>query len=177
MKKKILIIAAIIASLLLVLGVLEASNVTDFVGPGKKSTPQVDNGGPTIEEEKATAEAEANAKKDLIENSKTSETTGSSNSTPQTAPTIELSANKEADSTVTVFTKLYKIGSGTCALNVTNGSKQSSQTASVVYQPEYSTCAGFSVPIASLGVGNWSITLNVSASGQNYTKNITYEVK
>lgn len=88
----------------------------------------------------------------------------SNNSTPHPASSIDLSAKQEANNSVTVFSKLFNIGSGTCNLTVVNGNNSASQQAEVIYQSEFSTCAGFSIPIAGLGSGTWTITLSVSGN-------------
>lgn len=71
---------------------------------------------------------------------------------------VVITATQEGDS-VTVISKLYAFSSGTCALQVSNGGKTYTDTATIIYQPSYSTCAGFSIPVAELGKGTWNIKI------------------
>lgn len=89
---------------------------------------------------------------------------------------VSLTVKKSDSSSVTVITKLVNYSDGACSLTVTNGSKTVTQNAQVVYAPDYSSCAGFSVPISSLGTGTWSISLAVTSGGVTTTKTTTYEV-
>lgn len=81
----------------------------------------------------------------------------------------------EGDS-VTVSTKLYGYSDGSCLVEITNGTKQHSETAPIIFQPEYSTCAGFSVKSSKLGAGNWSIKLTAMSKGQSVVKTVTLVV-
>ncbi len=103
-------------------------------------------------------------------------TPGSTYTPPTTSNNIQLTAQKTSDSQVTVITKLYGYSDGTCSLEVTNGTHVNKQVAKVIFQPEYSTCAGFNVPISSLGTGQWNISLTVSSGGSNQTKSIVFGV-
>lgn len=89
---------------------------------------------------------------------------------------ITLTPSTSGD-TVVVSTQLAGYSDGTCKLTATNGSKTSVQTANVIYAPSFSTCAGFTVPIADLGNGTWSLTLDVTSGGTTNSKTATYEVK
>ena len=89
---------------------------------------------------------------------------------------VDFSARKETGASVTISTKLYGVSSGSCTLTILNGTKKLSRTAIVIYQPEFSTCAGFSVPVADLGGGLWNITTTVDYNGTSATKTITLEV-
>ena len=97
---------------------------------------------------------------------------------PQPASTsqqIELRA-ETAGQAVTVYTKLAHASSGTCSLRIRNGEHEQQQTAAIIYQPEFSSCAGFSVPVAPLGQGQWQIELTVTTDGATLTKTITHKV-
>ena len=89
---------------------------------------------------------------------------------------IDLSGKQESNGTVTVFTKLYGYSDGSCSLTVTNGSATANQTATVIYAPDYSSCAGFSVPITGLGTGDWNISLKVDSNSTSTKKNISFRV-
>lgn len=169
--KKILIPLVALVSLALLLTVLEKTHVTDFIKLNPNPTTIQ---GPTPEQIKQAAEADANAKRQLIENPDSN--TATPTQTPATENSVDLTAKQEANNTVTVFTKLSGYSSGTCSLTVTNGEKTTTQTAAVYYQPEYSSCAGFSVPISSLGTGTWSLALTVTANGSSVSKTITAKV-
>ena len=145
---------------------------TGVIFKTSKKTPVAS--GPTAEQQKESNQAAADEKKQLIEDQKPGTDTAQG-STDQ-VKTVDLSAKQETNGNVTVFTTLHGYSSGTCSLKVTNGSKTVNQTASVIYQPEFSSCAGFSVPISSLDKGTWAITLTVTSEGQPKTKSISFEV-
>ena len=168
--RKILFVLAALLILVALFFALEKLNVTNFIH--KKSTTS-QNQGPTAEEKAVENKANADAKKDFIEGNSQS-STGSTTSQPQSS-SIDLSAKQETNNTVTVFTKLYGVSSGTCTLTVTNNGAAQNYTADVIYAAEYSTCAGFSVPIKT--PGNWNIQLSLNSNGQSSTKSITYQVK
>lgn len=150
-----------------ILGGLELTNVTHFL---HKSPPA--QAGPTPEQKKQEAKVEADQKKQAIENPPAT--------TPSSSPadsSISLSTREESNGTLTVFTNLGNIANGSCSLIVTNGSATTTQTANVIYQPQYSTCAGFSVLISRVGSGNWTLTLNVTSAGATATKSIQAEVR
>lgn len=97
---------------------------------------------------------------------------------PRPAPTsqqIELRA-ETAGQAVTIYTKLAHASSGTCSLRIRNGEREQQQTAAIIYQPEFSSCAGFSVPVTPLGQGQWQIELTVMTDGATLTKTITHKV-
>ncbi len=165
------VILAVVVGLLVVVGVYAYKN-------RYKEKPQTGSQyGPTMEQQKQEADINAQAKKQAIENGNGSSQGTETPATPNSSANITLSAQKESNNTVTIFTKLAKISNGTCELAVTNGTKQTSQTAEVIYQSEYSSCAGFSVPVESIGLGIWTIKLTVTYGGQSISNSITYEVK
>lgn len=144
------------AALVVLLGVfvvLEKSRVTDLV---KLPHPQDERSRQEVQQKKLNEEK----KRDYIENAP--------EPTPVNPPTdndnITLTANKEAES-VTVLTKLKGFAGGSCKLTVFNGASNFSATAEVIYQPDFSSCAGFSVPIAKVGNGTWTITLEATPEG------------
>ena len=60
---------------------------------------------------------------------------------------------------------------------VTVNGKKYSQEAEIIYQPEYSTCAGFSVPISSVGNGSWDISLSVTPiNGKSINKKMIKDI-
>ena len=98
---------------------------------------------------------------------------------PASAKHIELSAEQSSE-TVVVTTKLREQGfsSGQCVLTITSSGQRSEQHAAIIYQPEYSTCAGFSVPARSLPTGTWHISLAVTPrGGKTLTKTLDKEIR
>ena len=80
---------------------------------------------------------------------------------------------------VTIIVKLKEQGysQGKCSLTVAANGKKVAQNADIIYQPEYSTCAGFSVPVSSVGGGQWTISLSVTPlNGKPITKTLTKEI-
>jgi len=127
---------------------------------------------PSAEQKKQEDAANAEIKQELIE--KGDDRQESSTTSPQS---IELEARQETNETVTVLTKLSGFSRGDCVLTVQNGTRTNEQTAKVIYQEEYSSCAGFSVPIDSLGKGQWQIKLIISSEGATVRENIMFEVR
>lgn len=168
--KKIPIILSSIIGLVLLVAILEKTHVINLY----QSTPDVTQG-PSEEQKKQETEANADSKKQFIESQDKQD-----NPKPPSSPlnkSIELTTQHESNNTLTVFTKLPGYSSGTCELKVTNGSAVKTQSAPVIYQPEFSSCAGFSVPVDSLGKGIWTIQLAVTSNDTTDSKSITYEVK
>ena len=150
---------------------LELTNTTNFI-KSSGNTPATKPPGPTPEEKQLEAESNAESKKKAEEE----QTTPTTTQQPQ-SKNVELSAKQESNETVTVFTKLIGYSSGTCELVATNGDKTSTQTASIIYQREFSSCAGFSLPISPLGKGLWTLKLTATSTGLSESKTISYEVK
>lgn len=169
-RKPIAWVISLVVLAILLLVSLEALGVTHFFA-AKDTT------GPTPAQKKEEDATNAAKKKTAVENSDTKADPYQTVDPSKANTSIDLTAKQESNGTVTVFTKLYGYSTGTCKLDVTNGTKTNSQTAEAVYQPEYATCAGFSVPISSLGSGSWSIKLSVTTAGVTKDKTITLEVK
>lgn len=165
-KKIIIISTAILLVAAATVAGLEKLHVIDLY----KANPAI-NSGPSKEQEQEQKQSDDNVKQDFIENGQES-----TPSQPTTPDAIELSAQKESSS-VTVLTKLHGISNGTCTLTVTNNAKTNSQTADIIYQNEFSSCAGFSVPISSLGTGTWNILLVTESNSNRLEKTLTFEVK
>lgn len=68
------------------------------------------------------------------------------------------------------------VGSGTCTLTLTSGSKTVTKTAEIVQNPSSSTCAGFDVPFAELGKGSWNIEIKVSSGDKSMTLKETVNI-
>lgn len=139
--------------------------------------------GQTAEQSQET-KTNADAKKDFIENNGSKEKSGfgSSSDTTATSPTsnpdnLKLTAQQEANGSVTVLTRLYGYSDGECTLELTKGERSASQSAQVIYQSEFSACAGFSISQSTLGAGTWNLKLTVTSKGLRATKTIALEVK
>lgn len=103
------------------------------------------------------------------------------NNTPETPledneSKVVISSQQESGGSVTIFSRLYGIQSGNCTVRITNGGNQTSQSAEVMYQPEYSTCSGFSIEKGSLGAGKWTIYLEVTSQNSTYSAETTLDV-
>ncbi|HSX24303.1 MAG TPA: hypothetical protein VLE74_04335 [Candidatus Saccharimonadales bacterium] len=164
--RKLLLSLSALAVIALLLVVLEKTHVINWFHSGSPLTPQ----SPTSQQKQQEAAANADSKKQVIES-----TPGTNNST--SGKSIELTAQQASNNTVTVFTSLPGYSDGTCDLIVSNAGKTTTQSAKVIYQQQASTCAGFSVPIDSVGKGTWNLKLSVTSNGITDSKTITYEVK
>lgn len=143
---------------------LEKFGVIDLI----KTAPPVSSG-PSPEEQTAQKKAEQQKKQDFVENDAPTHPVVESTS-------LELSAKQETDGTVTVLTKAHNTPEGTCNLTVTNAGNSYTASAQLIYQPEFSSCAGFSIPVSKLGPGTWNIKLSV-VSTDTTEKIITLEVQ
>lgn len=95
---------------------------------------------------------------------------------PSSSDAITISASKTDSENVTITTKLKGYSDGSCRLLVNNGSSSLTMDAQVIYQSDYSICAGFTVPVSKLGTGTWNIQLQVTSGGITQTKSLRYEV-
>lgn len=128
----------------------------------------------TITPEQAQQEAQTNAdKKDAVINN----TKPGQNTSDGESKTVELSAKQETDNTVTIFTKLSGFSNGTCTLKINNGSLEKTLTADIIYQVQFSTCAGYSVPINDLNKGSWNMTLTAQSGNIVKSNRVVFEVK
>jgi len=145
--------------------IFEKTRVANVVQPGnQKITPE------QAAEQKKT---NTTTKQDFIENP--------TEPTPVAPPTdsdnITLTTTQEGSS-VTILTKLKGFAGGSCQLSITNGAKSHTASADIIYQPEFSSCAGFGIPVSQLGPGLWSITLKATPTGGSaLTKTTTFEAK
>lgn len=93
---------------------------------------------------------------------------------PTSSDNISLTAKRDGNNVI-VTTQLKGFSDGKCLLTV-SGPGSFSQEADVMYQPDYATCAGFSIPVNSVGNGTWQINLKVMSGGITNVKAISYEV-
>lgn len=180
MKKHKVIIVTVLATLVVagvLLFALEKLRVTNFFSsqPTGLSSDEMQAG---LEQKAAVNTPSTDSSKETQNDTQTDsqQPTPEQNKTnPTSSENITLTANKNG-SNVVVYTQLKDYSNGTCALTVTNGSKTVTQSAQVMFQPQYSICAGFTVPISSVGSGSWTMTLSVTSDGVTTQKTIQYEV-
>ncbi|HEY1085844.1 MAG TPA: hypothetical protein VGE34_03925 [Candidatus Saccharimonadales bacterium] len=181
-KKKKLLLVLLALLLTLAIGVVTYSYLEKiwFFAPSDSKAPTSQSDTPTTTAPDSPQEENSNLKdkEDLAtsEKDKGSPVKNGSNPSKITAVAITLNTRQETHDTVTVSTKLQGISSGNCALSITNNRRHHSETAQVLYQPEFSTCAGFSVNRDVLGAGSWNIKLVVTSNGKTYTKESTLNV-
>lgn len=181
-KTKIAVITTCLVLLAIVAGGIFWYNKTQ-----RSNTSDTDTSQPQTKEQRA-AEAQQNAsdkQEFLDQNKNTDQNSGgsSTNNSPGSSPSnntspssISLSANYK-DDTLVVTTNLSTITSGTCNLILTNGSRVITKSAEVIYAPEHSTCAGFSISKQELSTGSWQIALNVHQNSKTIaSKTINYEI-
>jgi hypothetical protein len=135
------------------------------------------NNGDTTNADKAS-EIDAANKQKFIENQLINETTNN-NTEPSvsTSDNIIILTSRESDGSITITTRLSQYSDGTCDLTISNNGQTHTQSATVIYQPEFSTCAGFNVPLGALGAGNWQISLTVSSKGISNIKTAQVEIR
>lgn len=167
-------------AIILIISLLVAAGVSTYF-----IIRQNDDSAITRENAEKQQKADNEAKKDFIEN--TNEDGSSAKDTPAPDPTpsdgednpVKLSVRTEPNGTVTALTQLGSLSGGTCTLQVTNGTNTVSKIAPVIYQEQFSSCAGFSLASAdktSLGTGTWQFALSVSSGGNTYTAKVSSEV-
>ena len=130
--------------------------------------------GDTINADPAPArlnDEEAAAKQEFVE-----KYDKQSDQAPELNPRVELTATNK-DGTVTITTKLYDFSDGSCELSIRNTDKTYTDTAQIIYQPEHSTCAGFSLPVSELGSGTWQVDVNATSSDVKAMGGTTLEVE
>lgn len=132
----------------------------------------------TPEQRQQQKDRENNEKKVFAESTKETENPGVEVPVPTSSDTVSVSASQPVSTEVTIVTKLQGFASGVCKISAQNGSDTYTAEAPILYQPEYSSCAGFTIPTSELGNGTWSIVLNVTPTGgQTISKQTSLEVK
>ena len=148
----------------------EKLSITDFI-----KMPQAEKQSSASEQKKAEEKA-ANEAKQAFLDSAVEPTTNQPTTQTQAEETVNLtlSAAQEGD-TVTILTKVFGLSSGECMLKIQNGNLNTSQKAQLIYQPEFSSCAGFSLKNSVLGFGKWQITVEVIGP-ETISRTISLEV-
>lgn len=130
---------------------------------------------PTEEDLAKENTSNAQTKEKLIES--TDEMGNPKNPKPETSAALTLSA-KQSGADVIIKARMQSVADGTCALTASNGTSSVTRSADVIYAPDYSSCAGFSVAVAEIGPGKWSLKLTVTTlSGATASDTTTLEVK
>lgn len=155
----VLVLLSIVILGAMTLAILEKMHITDFIKTGFQTVVA-----PTTIHKKDQQEEESSHKKAYVE---TPESTTPPTLSPEVG--IELFAKRGNNDTVIVTTRLHGVADGTCTLMINNNSITYTQKASVVYQPDFSSCAGFSVPFSKLGKGTWEIQLSLDTAGETKT--------
>ncbi len=154
----------------------EKTHTTNLIRlPNGNTPPQTS--GPTKEQRAAQAKTDAENKQQYLDSVSKEQAQGGSTTNTNSASTVEFSASQSGNM-VTVLTRIYSAASGTCKISVSNGTKTTEQSAPIIYQPEFSSCAGFSIPIDALGKGEWVIDLVASTdSGTTLSQTERLKVK
>lgn len=163
-KKSLLILTLITAALCLV-GVF-------FLTKRQPADPVL-NEGSSDEQTQQDTNINDQKKEDLIKSPSTVQ--DSPKDTSSKGP--EVSARQETDGSVTITSKLFGVSGGKCNLSMTKGVTTVTKTADIIYQPEFSTCAGFSIPSSELTNGEWAITLSVISNDKNVSTTTTVQVQ
>lgn len=102
------------------------------------------------------------------------------NTTPlpdTTSDDISITTKRESNGGLTILTQLTNYSDGTCNLLIKNGVDEYTESAPVIFQPNYSTCEGFSVASNVVPSGTWEITLSVTSKGITNKKTTSVEVQ
>jgi flagellar basal body-associated protein FliL len=110
---------------------------------------------PTEAEKAARANEDAKQKEEYLDSDKNQGDTSPEQTNSSDNIKIDISRNGED---VVVKTNLGYIAEGTCTLTVSSGF---SQTVNIIYAPEYSFCAGFTVARKNLSSGKNTLKLEV----------------
>ncbi len=160
--KKLVISSVVLAVLIATFIILELTGMTHITNLSRTTT----------DTNNSASSDSANKKKFIEDNTKNSGIYKG-----PAASDISLSSTIEADGSVTILTQLKNSSDGRCDLTITSSDNTYSQSVPVIYQPSFSTCAGFNVPKNTLPVGNWQISLTVSSKGTTNSKTIYLVVR
>jgi len=170
-KKFFVTILAIVIGILAILSILYLFKLLPFQ--------ESDSNEATSSQIKEANETNNDQKEQFLDDEKNNSNTADPAKIPNSTDTITLTTSQDSSS-VTTIAKLVGQGysSGTCELTVTANGKSNTQSADIIYQPEYSSCAGFSTSINTVGKGSWSISLKVTPlNGSALTQTTTVTVK
>lgn len=163
-KKKLPILLIVVLAVVLVAGGVIAYY---FVNAQEESSTILKQDSPDESEAKQQLED----KKNTIEHQDEQASGGATSN-----ESITLNVQQQND-TVVISTKLNGVSSGKCTLSLKGNSKSFSSNADIIYQPEFSTCAGFLVQKSELGNGTWDIKLEIQTPNGTSSKSVSFEVK
>lgn len=162
---------------ILLIGIGAAAVYFLYYQPTKETqtvdTPQTNTVTP---QEDDKSHQDSNDKQDFLDdqsNNNPDNTQPTNTGTSPTTATLSFSA-KSTEDTVIITTNLSSTSSGTCKLTITGGPTTVTKSAQVIYSPEYSSCAGFSIAKSEINASTWTIKLDVSSPAGVQTKTITY---
>jgi hypothetical protein len=170
-KRYLIIFVAVIVAGLIITGL--------FFGlrHSTNTAPKIPGSDVTKAQKKAAAEEYLKEKRAVTETAPVQPALDSATGSSQQPQTISVTAKRESKDSVTVISKLYNVSDGKCTLTINNGPNTYTDTADIIYQPEYSTCAGFSIPISKLGIGLWSVNVSYMSAGHTNSNSTTVDVK
>ena len=173
---KKIVIFSLIALLIAGSGVVAAYYVYNSnSNSDKPSANQENSGNDSPEPNKNESNSDSTDKEEFLDNE-------SNPSNPNTTPSfnsdkvaLEIAQTTTA---VNISTKLTNFsGAGTCELKLIKSSSSIVESAEIIYQPEYSTCAGFSINKSRLSAGTWTVNLTVSSEGKSYSQSSEFTIK
>lgn len=156
---------------------LEQMNITDLIHKTPDSkTPHFTS--PTKAEAEKQASESATEKQSYLDSTKNDTMNSNSSSAPISSPTSDFTlTSSQSGDIVTILTKARGISGGECKMTVTKGTNTHSQSATLIYQPEFSSCAGFSISRDALGAGSWTVSVTITPTNSTaITKSLTLEV-
>lgn len=68
------------------------------------------------------------------------------------------------------------VDTGSCKLTLTSDSRTVTRSVEIIQNPSSSTCAGFDVPVAELGQGQWSIQIDITSGDKQATLKDTVKI-
>jgi hypothetical protein len=166
--KKIILIS-VIAILFALAGIASAYFIYRSDSPtGSPSSNNTKNGITDNKDFNNQPTSDSGNKEDYLDNESTSSNPGSTPNFNSDKIVIDI---KQTTSAINISTKLNGFsGLGNCELKLTRGSSVVTSSAEVIYQSEYSTCAGFSVEKSKLSAGTWSVNLAVKTDTQTFSQ-------
>lgn len=127
-------------------------------------------------DQKPTEEDKSNAKQKADFLDKEKETENKPVEKPK-KQTLNLEVKVKADQTV-FLAKIGNISRGTCHLEIKGNGRTIKRSADVVFTPDFSSCAGFSIPKSELNRGRWTASLSVdSPTHESDPTSTTFEIK
>ncbi len=167
---------SIVAVVIFILGLIAVLSATGTIHLFKTGSRTADSQDAQYQSTKKAATAEGNGNPASTDSKGSPQTNSGTYTAPSNSDNIHITAVQDG-SNVIVTTKLKGYSDGSCDLNISKDSLSISRTATVVYAPEFATCSGYTIPVASLGSGMWVLNLDVTSGGIKTTSNTTLQVK